>query len=391
MLEEHEQPSPRGRVLLHPGDMLREMLKQRGWTQDDLALIIGRSAKTINDIVRRRTGMTPETAACLAAAFGNAPEEWMRAETAYRLSLVEVETSEIERRAKLFSFAPVRDMQRRGWIKETDDLSELESEMSFFFDAAPGLSPWESNLKLSVAARRTIARPDLSPPETAWCFRVRQLASTLMAAPFVPERLPRARSELRRLATHPKEARHLPKVLASYGIRFVVVEPIADVKIDGAALWDEIGPIMALSIRHDRIDGFWFTVMHEFSHIANSDPVSVDTEMVDAATGVIVRLARDEAEERADREAGSSLIPTKEMDSFVSRVGPLYPQDRIIQFANRIHIHPGIIVGQLQYRDEIGYAAMRPLLVKIRENVISTALTDGWGQSISPSVVRRLK
>ena len=128
--------------------------------------------------------------------------------------------------------------------------------------------------------------------------------------------------------------------------------------------------------------------MHEFRHIANGDPVSVDTDLIEEAEGITVRLIEDEAERRANEEAAASLIPSKEMDSFVRRVGPLYSRERIIQFAHKVKIHPGIIVGQLQHRKELGYSALRPLLVKVRDVVISTALTDGWNQAIAPSTLR---
>lgn len=362
--------------------MLRELLKKRGWTQEELALVTGRSTRSINDIVRGKASITPDAAASFAAAFGNTPEEWMHADVAYRLSFVEVDTAEIGRRAKVFASAPIREMQRRGWITETDELAQIESELRDFFGAA--------ETPFSVATRRGADLANLTLEENAWIFRARQLASTLLiTSPFSEARLPKAKVELRRLAAHPKEGKYIPSVLADFGIRFVVVEPFAGTRIDGAAFWDDIGPVIAVSIRQDRVDGFWFTLMHEFSHIAHGDPLSVDTEMVDPVFGVVVKLARDEAEGRADAEAASSLIPSKEIDSFINRVSPLYSRDRIIQFANRIRIHPGIIVGQLQYRKEIGYSAQRDLLSKIRDNVIATALTDGWGQTISPSVARR--
>ena len=365
-----------------PGEMLRDLLKKRGWTQEELALVTGRSTRSINDIVRGKASITPDAAASFAAAFGNTPEEWMHADVAYRLSFVEVDTAEIGRRAKVFASAPIREMQRRGWITETDELAQIESELRDFFGA--------SETPFSVATRRRADSANLTPEENAWVFRARQLASTLLIrSPFSEARLPKARVELRRLAAHPKEGKYIPSVLADFGIRFVVVEPFAGTRIDGAAFWDDIGPVIAVSIRQDRVDGFWFTLMHEFSHIAHGDPLSVDTEMVDPVFGVVIKPARDEAEGRADAEAASSLIPSKEIDSFINRVSPLYSRDRIIQFANRIRIHPGIIVGQLQYRKEIGYSAQRDLLSKIRDNVIATALTDGWGQTISPSVARR--
>jgi HTH-type transcriptional regulator/antitoxin HigA len=76
------------------------------------------------------------------------------------------------------------------------------------------------------------------------------------------------------------------------------------------------------------------------------------------------------------------------MDSFIRRVGPLYSRTRIIQFANRLKIHPGIIVGQLQYRREVGFGTNREMLVKIRESLIETTLTDGWGHSITPGILQ---
>jgi len=50
-------------------------------------------------------------------------------------------------------------------------------------------------------------------------------------------------------------------------------------------------------------------------------------------------------------------------------------------------IHPGIIVGQLQHRNEINYGSNREMLVKIRSAVIETALTDGWNRSITPGLL----
>jgi HTH-type transcriptional regulator/antitoxin HigA len=92
------------------------------------------------------------------------------------------------------------------------------------------------------------------------------------------------------------------------------------------------------------------------------------------------------AETRADREAANMLIPRAQLDSFIARVGPLYSKDRINRFANRIGIHPGIIVGQLQYRKEIPYSANREMLVPVREIVIGEALTDGWGKTVGTGV-----
>jgi HTH-type transcriptional regulator/antitoxin HigA len=102
--------------------------------------------------------------------------------------------------------------------------------------------------------------------------------------------------------------------------------------------------------------------------------------MIDGVNGITVRLVEDEAEEFANQQAANALVPKLELESFIRRVGPLYPRERVVQFSNKVKIHPGIVVGQLQRRKEIGYHALRPFLVKVRDIVTSTSLTDGWNQ-----------
>jgi HTH-type transcriptional regulator/antitoxin HigA len=334
-------------------------------------------------IISGKSGITPEMALKLAAAFGNRASEWLTWDNEYRLAAIRSETDvdAVTDMKLLYDVAPVRDMERRGWIRQTKTAQELRMELTAFF----GSDPLREPIHLPVATRRTFSMPTLNIAETAWCFRARQLAKGLLANSFSQERLPNAKSALRRLAAHPKEARRIPQVLAEYGIRFLVIEPSPGVKIDGATQWDDVGPIVAVSLRTDRIDGFWFTLMHEIEHVNNGDPISVDIDLVDATRGITVSLVNDIAEERANEGAATALIAATEMQSFIGRVGPLYARERVVQFANRIKIHPGIIVGQLQRRGEVGYMALRDFLVKIRDNVISTSLTDGWGHSIAPS------
>jgi len=299
----------------------------------------------------------------------------------YRLSALSGQTdvAHVGNLARLYDLAPVREMMKRGWIKPNLNPTELQSELETFYES----DSLEQGMRFPIATKRTVTLDDLNPAEVAWCFRARQLAKTLLAEEFKQERMPKAHAELKKLAAHPKEARHIPTVLAEYGIRFLIVEPLATVKIDGAAFWIEAGPVIALSLRHDRMDGFWFTLMHECSHIRHGDPLSVDSGLIDETKGIAVTLVENEAERRANKEASDSLVAAAELDSFIRRVGPLYQKARVIQFANRLRIHPGVIVGQLQYRKELTYTSMREFLVKVREYVTATTLTDGWGHMIS--------
>jgi HTH-type transcriptional regulator/antitoxin HigA len=372
----------------HPGKMLRRLMEDKGWNPDELASVTGLSGSMVYSLLSGKTNIGPETAARLAAAFGNTPEEWMKWDSLYRLSTLEfdftADLSEVGKMARLYNLAPIRAMQKRGWIASAVDAGQLEAELKRFF-ATESL---DGDVSFPVATKRTFRSLNLNPAEKAWCFRARQLAASIpIPDSFDPKILGQTEKKLRRLAAYRKLADRVPEVLMESGIRFVVVEPIPDVAIDGAAFWLDSEPVIAMSLRHDRIDGFWFTLMHEFAHIRNGD-ASVDSDLIDGVRGIAVTLVEDEAERLANEAAANALIPSAEMQSFVNRVGPMYPRDRIIQFAHKVKIHPGIIVGQLQNRNEVGYGVLRDLLVKIREIVISVAYTDGWKQSIAPAIMR---
>lgn len=365
-----------------PGDALRRAIEERGWTQEELALIVGRSRMTISDIIAGRSNITPGMAISLAAAFENDASEWLHLDAGFRLSQAEDDSRQVKRRMRLFDLAPIRDMQKRGWITETNNIEQLEDELKRFFC----VDSLEKPPEIQVSTRRTIKTTHLSSQQRAWCFRARQMAVALVVRPFVQPRLMEAAKEIRDLAAYPGEAAHLPDLLSRYGIRFVVVEPLAGAKIDGAALWlNDHSPVIAVSVRYDRIDSFWFTVMHEFSHIRHNDTLSVDSRLsVDSPKD---DNERDSMELRADAEASASLVPKHELDSFVRRIGPLYSKKRIVQFAHRMKIHPGIIVGQLQHREEIGFRTHREMLARVRSVITAVALTDGWGNTISPGAL----
>jgi HTH-type transcriptional regulator/antitoxin HigA len=365
-----------------PGDVIRTELGLRGWTQSDLAKIVGRPLPTMNEIIVGKRGIMPEMAIALGAAFGNGAEFWAKLEADYRLALVPHDDTDIKRRVRMYEMVPVKDIEKRGWIRPGLNDEALESELCKFF----GITSIHEEPGFLVAARKSVRASPLNAIQRAWCFRAKRLAGGVQSKPFLPSKLDAAERRLRQLAAYPKEARHVPETMRECGIRFVVVEPLPGGKIDGAAFWlDSDTPVIALSLRHDRIDSFWFTLMHEFAHIRAGDALSVDCDL--SGDDFTPSELKEDVERQADERASASLIPSAEISSFVRRVGPMYSKDRIIQFAHRMKIHPGIIVGQLQHRKEIGFSANREMLAKVRDAVIDTALTDGFGRSVSPELI----
>src|SRR5262249_15331594 len=151
---------------------------------------------------------------------------------------------------------------------------DLEGEIKRFYRIAS----IEDTPQLFVNARKTSPDDDLTPIQQAWCYRAYELASSFpVARHFLRDRFDALENELRTLAAYPSEAKQVPACLSGYGVRFVVVEPLQSAKIDGAAFWlSDTEPVIAVSLRYDRVDAFWFTVMHELSHLRHEDALAVD-------------------------------------------------------------------------------------------------------------------
>ncbi len=359
-----------------PGEFIRDELEARSWTQTDLAEILGRPLKAVSEILTGKRAITPETAKGLGEAFGVDPQFWMNLESAYRLSLVKDRTGEVARRATLYGAAPVKDMIRRHWIKEADDIEGLEREVLNFFavDSIEAIT----SMSVAVSPRKSTDYDETTPPQLAWYCRAKQIGSTLKVSQYKEEQFEHLIEELARLTVSDQEARRVPRVLAEFGIRFMVIEHLPRTRIDGAALWlDRDCPVVALSMRLDRIDSFWFTLFHELGHIYYRHSQGVDNGI--AGDGPSYPGELPDPERMANEFARDRLVPEREIASFIARVRPLYSRIRINQFANRIKVHPGIIIGQLQRRDEIKYSQGREMLVKVRDTVTQSTTTDGWG------------
>src|SRR5262249_31547942 len=208
---------------------------------------------------------------------------------------------------------------------------------------------------------------------------VKNLGRIVQASRFKHDDFEQGLSALRHFLTHEADIQRVPKVLAGLGVRLVIVEHLPKTRIDGVTLWlNQSSPVIGLSLRFDRIDHFWFTLFHELIHVLYGDALSIDENLV--GEQLIPLDQKPENEQRADREAAERLIPTSDIESFILRVGPLYYRTKVMQFANRIQVHPGIIVGQLQRRHELQYSQLRDSLVKIR-HLLTGVMMDGWGFS----------
>ena len=116
-------------------------------------------------------------------------------------------------------------------------------------------------------------------------------------------------------------------------------------------------PVIALTLRFDRIDSFWFTLMHELGHIYERH---AGTFLDDLKADRV-----DDEEKEANRCAAEWLVPTGSLGQFVRQTGPYYSRAAIESFAREIRRHPGIVLGRLQRQGKVPYENLRRLLEKV--------------------------
>lgn len=358
-----------------PGEFIRDELKARGWTQADLAQIMGRPLQMVSELITSKKQITPETAVGLAKAFGDDDAlYWLNLESVYRLSLVKAPNEGVSRRSDLYSRFPIREMMKRGWIEQSESLDVIEHRVCRFYNIKS-----VSDTPQFAHAAKADQYDERKPLQWAWLFRAYQLAKGVSADKYSELKLRVALTKLRTLLVSPEEIRQVPQILAEAGVKFVIVEFLQGAKIDGAAFWIDGIPVIALSLRFDRVNNFWFVLRHEIEHILNNDgQVTIDVELQESLQD---RKLLPKEEIIANNAASEFIVPKSELDSFIVRVRPLYSENRILLFAKRIGVHPGLVIGQLQYRDEVSYSHFHKYLVKVREIITQTALTDGWGTS----------
>ena len=356
------------------GDYLLSELEKRGWNQTEFAEIIDRPSRVISEILAGKRGITPETAKAIAAALGTSAELWMKLDAAYQLSLVAPVSDRIAKEAKLREKFPVREMVKRGWIEGTKNYEIMETRILDFFGKLESI---DEIPQLSHAARRNYDE-EVSMIQYAWLFRVKQLANALKLPPYDEKKLRASLSDLEFLMSDPEEVRHVPKILSECGVKFVIAEPIPGSKINGVCMWDNNdSPVIGLTLKGEYIDRFWFNLRHEIEHVLRGDGKD-GTLIIDEFDPTADSNKIHERERAADEAAKNFCVPDEKMTNFIVRHDPLYTEESLKGFSLLMKRHPGIVAGQLQRR-LAKWTLFKKYQVKVRQILIQTALTDGYG------------
>ena len=251
---------------------------------------------------------------------------------------------------------PIREMMKLGWIPQVDDIAiNGEALIEEFIAGALGRPSTATVPSFRLGSRQN-AKAD-SYALMAWCCQAMKLAAeddpvpkafdpnSVDPASFLKEiaRLSRKRDGPRLAATRMREA----------GIRFVVLTHPRKSYLDGAAMRGSDGSsLVALTLRYDRLDYFWFCLMHELAHVlvhlgdeeCQGRCVFIDDLSLRGSTGCSRKATR---EHEADALAEQALIDSDIWDRFG------FPEAatelRIAELAMEANVHPSVVAGRVRF------------------------------------------
>lgn len=329
-----------------PIDAILFRMHEKGLKQVDLVPYLGTRSR-VSEILSRKRPLTVSMIKALSVGLG------ISTETLVGVNATNENSSEDNVDWTKF---PVKEMISRGWISDKSDAikNSAEEAIKGFIDQMG----WQTG---TLSFKRTLSGDAYSPSTKyalyAWVSRVVQQARkkksnldlfdpAILSTSFL--------RDLAQLSWFEKGPLLAIEFLEKHGIAVIIEPSLKGTRIDGAALKDIDGlPIIGLTLRHDRLDNFWFTLLHEVVHIwkhVHNEETFIDD--LDASSD-------DKKEAEANRLAKESFIPRavwKRSDAYISP-----SKESIDTLSRELKITPAIIAGRLR-RDSGNYRQFSDLI-----------------------------
>jgi addiction module HigA family antidote len=338
-----------------PGETLQEILNTIGMSKAELADRIGKTPKTIGEIIKHGAPITPATAMELEKALGTPARFWNNRERRYRESLArQQERKRLIKEIGWLKTLPVGQIIKAGWIKKYKDKTDQVDEVLSFFGVTSSKQWAALWLSSSAAFRKSKAFASKPGACSVWLRKGEVNAREIVCKPFNKEEFRSVLKEIRFLTrTEPErfEAKTV-QMCAEAGVAVVFTPTIKGAPIYGATRW--LTPekaMIQLGSRGKFEDLLWFTFFHEAGHILLHGKKEIFIEGNDNRT---------QKEGEADRFATNFLILNAAWQKFISFQN-FRSTTSVKAFAAQLEISPAIVVGRLQHEKLIPHSHLNGL------------------------------
>jgi HTH-type transcriptional regulator / antitoxin HigA len=323
-------------------------------SQSELARRMDRPLKTINEIIKGKAAITPETAIQLERALGMTARYWNNLETHYREYLADQQARrELEANASWVDAFPIKDLIHHKLIpREASKADTLQKLLSYFRLSSP--AAFDRQWMQSAASFRASPTFMASPQSVAAWLRWGEIEASKAEGvqPFNAAKFRQALKQIRPLTRRGPFMMIFNKVramCADAGVVVVLTPELTGTRLSGAARW--LTPdraLIQLSLRYKSDDQFWFSFFHEAGHVL------AQTKRRDFVDGPHRDGTGDDVEPveaEADRFSRDWLLPPSDYEKFVNRGD--FTAEAVRAFAEEQEIAPGIVVGRLRRDDKI--------------------------------------
>jgi HTH-type transcriptional regulator/antitoxin HigA len=315
-----------------PIDAITFRMEEQGLKQADLVPYFGTRSR-VSEVLSRKRPLTVHMIRALSIGLGISTD-----------TLIGLNEPIPQKRNDFIDWSrfPVKEMVSRGWInKATSSITKTSEQAVSDFLSQVGFS-------FETAAYKRSLHGEAYSPTTkytlyAWLARViqkgREKRNTLgkfdrsvLSASFL--------KEIAQLSWFDKGPLLAVEFLEKHGIAVVIEPHLKGSMLDGAALEDEGHPIIGLTIRFDRLDNFWFTLLHEVAHIWKH------TENSETFLDDLESSSEDKREVEANRLAKEAFIPRSLWKRSNAYTTPSI--ENIDKLSRELKIHPAIVAGRLR-------------------------------------------
>ena len=323
-----------------PIEAIKFRMDQLGLTQKDLVPYIGNKSK-VSEVLNGKRPLTLAMMRSLNKNLGISAEVLLKEPGAdFPDGMQELEWNKF----------PVVEMSRRGWLPNVKDPKEKAEELMRGFIAQAGdLETVSMALLRQSKGARYNSKMD-SYALMAWCIRVLAIArKNCLKNKYVKGSIKQSTiREIARLSYFENGPLLAREYLEKQGVHLIVVPHLPKTYLDGAAMLMPDGtPVISLTLRYDRIDNFWFCLLHELAHVVKhltaSAPIIIDDLDLRGHDAESV----DEIEKEADELARDGLIPQKVWEK--NPIEGKATAEKVCALAEKLKIHHAIIAGRVRH------------------------------------------
>ncbi len=335
-----------------PGYFIREQMDIRGWRQEELAEVLSLSAKHLSSILQDKQSLSIENARKLSSAFNISPQYWLNLDNDYRLWLDQgkkTSTSVVETKSLIYSRMPVRDMMKKGWIKQTRDVNELTNEVKKFWGINELDFEFLENTILPLY-KKSEAYNQFNASYAATWFQMARKYSTCFDVPaYNKQELAKLYVSISDYTVLPNGIELFANELNACGVKFFVLPHLEKTYLDGAAFLMDSNPVIVYTARYKRIDNFWFTIAHEIAHVLKH---------LNAKTPFVLDNFREPVSDKREEEANKLAAKHLKHNEILKFLEPHFNYlgvGKIVECSKTINIHPAIIIGALAFNENISF------------------------------------